>query len=76
VIYCDPRDTDPTVRKKQKRVSGGRRRRRGSAALGINGAMIPAVFELRESDDGVQEETTKTMACRDRSFASCRREER
>jgi hypothetical protein len=34
------------------------------------------VAELREGDDGVQEETTRTTVCRDRSVASCRREER
>jgi hypothetical protein len=46
------------------------------AVLEFDGEAVPAIFELRESDDGVQEETTRAMACRDWSLASCRREER
>jgi hypothetical protein len=34
------------------------------------------VLGFHEGDDGAQEETTKMIACRNRSFASCKREER
>jgi hypothetical protein len=33
------------------------------------------VVELREGDDGVQEEMARTMVCRGRCVASCRRKE-
>jgi hypothetical protein len=34
------------------------------------------VLGFREGDDGTQEETTKMIVCKNRSVASCKREER
>jgi hypothetical protein len=43
-----------------------------SSALEFNGEASPVVVELREDDDGVQTEMTRTMVCRDLSVASYR----
>jgi hypothetical protein len=46
-----------------------------SSALEGDGEGSPVVIELREGDDGVQEEAARTMVCGGRCVASCRREE-
>jgi hypothetical protein len=45
-------------------------------ALGVNAEVVPAVSEMSESDDGVQEEMAKTTVCRTWTFASCYKGER
>jgi hypothetical protein len=40
-------------------------------ALGVNAEVVLMVFEMSESDDGVQEEMAKTTVCRTWTFASC-----
>jgi hypothetical protein len=46
-----------------------------SGTLEFNGEVSPVVVELREGDDSVQDETARTIVCRGRCVASCRREE-
>jgi hypothetical protein len=38
----------------------------------VNDGVSPVVFEVREDDDGVQEEMAMTMLCSTRIFASCK----
>jgi hypothetical protein len=47
-----------------------------SAALELNGEVATVILEVREDDDGIQEETAVTMVCSTWIFVSCDRGER